>query len=1036
MSNPPSSSRPVPPRLRGLLRGAAARLPEGLPTRAARMLRRGATVSVVATVTDANATFLPELLGSLGAQSRRADEVLLVVLGTTAPTLEAVDREVAGSWRVRRSDLPGADPLTGLAHGAGLAAGDRLLLVDAGDRLAPRALETLSAALDTGAELAGADLGTVGRADLADLMVTRALWERVGRPTVEADAPFALWWTAARLVTAAAPRHAPVPLPAGVREGERRGTGDAFGSMPVRAPWVPAWTAAVEDVLGRIGDGSERAAAVAGLLGDQAQPYLADAERCTGQEWAALAAAVRRWRDLVPAIRDVPGVEARVRVLLAAGDRRADLESFNLARWADGGALSTRVADGRVHAVLPVDVDPAALVLPEAETPLTAAVRRLRWTGDGEVEVEVVAHLRHVASDGGTATLHLLGPGGACTDVRAARQRDPEVDLALADRHADHAEASFRARFDVAALLRGAAAGDGWRLEVTLDLGGVVRRGPVTSVDQRGSAGAFPARGFDGLTLAARPGLPDGRLLVATDTPPPAVPALGVEDVRLDGDELVVRLRGPVTGPLTLGLDGPRAPAPVPARPVDGGAEARLPLRFDPWGLGERPLPPGGYRVRVGGTSGPVRLDAGLAARLPETQSSPTYRMRLQRALADGGALLTLGPPLADDEVGPAAQQRLQRWYATDEHRLDPTAVYLQSYTGQAATDTPLALHHELRRTRPDLRLRWAVADSSVLVPEGAERLLLRSREWYDALATSAHVVTNIDMERWFVRRPGQRLLQSFHGYPSKAMGLSAWEAKGFTPLRLDAQLRRTSGTWDLLLTPDPAMDVHYREQYRYDGEILAAGYPRDDVLVGPDAPRLRAEARARLGLADGQRAVLYAPTWRDDLATNFRAATMSTAFDVERAADALGPDYVILLRGHRFHRRRDGLAGAARLLDVTDYPEINDLVLACDVAVLDYSSLRFDVALTGRPMVFLVPDLDRYAGGRGFLYDFASSAPGPLVATTDEVVDLLRDLDGLAGESAAALTAFNDRFNSLQDGHAAERVVRAFFGPDPTLRG
>ena len=442
-------------------------------------------------------------------------------------------------------------------------------------------------------------------------------------------------------------------------------------------------------------------------------------------------------------------------------------------------------------------------------------------------------------------------------------------------------------------------------------------------------------------------------------------------------------------------------------------------------------MPPGAHRVSL---SGPARvvLDTDLLARLPETQTSSTYRVRVQRALADGGALLTLGPPLADDEVGPAAQQRLQRWYATDEHRLDPTAVYLQSYTGQSATDTPLALHHELRRTRPDLRLRWAVADSSVAVPEGAERLLWRSREWYDALATSAHVVTNIDMERWFVRRPGQRLLQSFHGYPSKSMGIAAWEAKCFTPQRVEAQLRRTSGTWDLLLTPDPAMDEHYRREYRYDGEILAGGYPRDDVLVGPDAERLRAQARARLGLAEGQKAVLYAPTWRDDLATNFRAAPMTTAFDVEAAAAALGPGWTILLRGHRFHRRRADLAGGARLLDVTDYPEVNDLVLAADAAVLDYSSLRFDFALTGRPMVFLVPDLDRYTGGRGFLYDFAPSAPGPLLARTDEVVERLRDLDALAAETAPALAAFNERFNSLQDGHSAERVVRAFFGPGP----
>jgi CDP-glycerol glycerophosphotransferase len=97
---------------------------------------------------------------------------------------------------------------------------------------------------------------------------------------------------------------------------------------------------------------------------------------------------------------------------------------------------------------------------------------------------------------------------------------------------------------------------------------------------------------------------------------------------------------------------------------------------------------------------------------------------------------------------------------------------------------------------------------------------------------------------------------------------------------------------------------------------------------------------------------------------------------------------------------------------------------------VLDYSSIRFDFALTGRPMVFCVPDLDRYAGGRGFLYDFTDSAPGPLLATTDEVVDALRDLPALERDYGPELAAFNARFNTFQDGHAAERVVEMFFGP------
>src|SRR5262249_44745649 len=135
-------------------------------------------------------------------------------------------------------------------------------------------------------------------------------------------------------------------------------------------------------------------------------------------------------------------------------------------------------------------------------------------------------------------------------------------------------------------------------------------------------------------------------------------------------------------------------------------------------------------------------------------------------------------------------------------------------------------------------------------------------------------------------------------------------------------------------------------------------GYPRDDALRAEDADVVRERTRHQLGVRPDQTAVLYAPTWRDHLATRPRAAAMSEHLDVDAAAAALGDSHVILLRGHRFH-----MPGSSRrgVVDVTDHPEINELVLASDVAVLDYSSLRFDYAQTGRPMVFLVSDLEDY---------------------------------------------------------------------------
>jgi CDP-glycerol glycerophosphotransferase (TagB/SpsB family) len=416
-------------------------------------------------------------------------------------------------------------------------------------------------------------------------------------------------------------------------------------------------------------------------------------------------------------------------------------------------------------------------------------------------------------------------------------------------------------------------------------------------------------------------------------------------------------------------------------------------------------------------------LDASTAwrDRLPVEVLGPHHRLRV---IPDGRGPgeLHLGPPRADSELGAYGQEQLRSAYAVDPRPSDPGLWYFESFAGRSATDTPRAVFEEVRRRHPELRLAWGVLDHGHWTPEGAAPVVIGSQEWYDVLGTARVLVTNTELEEWYRRRPDQLVVQCFHGYPSKAMGESEWRARELPPSRVEVMRRRTVETWDLISTPTPEMTAVYREQYGYDGPAAEHGYPRNDALSGPGADLIRREARRRLGIAPDQTAVLYAPTWRDHLASLPRSAAMTAHLDVEAAAASLGGSHVILLRGHRFHTPTGSGRG---VVDVTDHPEINELVLASDVAVLDYSSLRFDYALTGRPMVFLVPDLEHYTSGvRGFLFPFTDSAPGPLVRTTAEVVSQVRDVPGLATAWAGRIADFNARYNPWQDGSATVRFV------------
>ena len=252
----------------------------------------------------------------------------------------------------------------------------------------------------------------------------------------------------------------------------------------------------------------------------------------------------------------------------------------------------------------------------------------------------------------------------------------------------------------------------------------------------------------------------------------------------------------------TLALVGSRCTLVGSPRPaLADQIEVEVPLTWTEW-VGETFVPLGTYRPMVTTGSGeprPLYAAPSLAERFPEAQRSSAYRMRLTRGSA-GRPTVRLHTPLADDEVGRHFQHVLRTDYRRATLPLDEKAVYLQSYTGHAATDSQVAIHEELRRSRPDLTLYWCVANAATRVPEGGVPVLMYSRRWYELLGSAQYLVTNVDFERWFERRPGQRVLQTFHGYPSKSMGISMWRAKQFSRRKIEGELRRTSAR----LGPDP----------------------------------------------------------------------------------------------------------------------------------------------------------------------------------------------------------------------------------------
>lgn len=474
-----------------------------------------------------------------------------------------------------------------------------------------------------------------------------------------------------------------------------------------------------------------------------------------------------------------------------------------------------------------------------------------------------------------------------------------------------------------------------------------------------------------------------------------------------DGPALRVTVADPVRPVSGVRLEGARARVEAPVR-AGGSLSVQLPLLTERWGSPGLALPSGEYRVSLEGEVATSRLT--IDTELPERLVHPLFHAEL-RAHA-GGLVLRISPPLADDERGPRNQRRLERAY----RRASPSpeqAVFLESFYGQSASDNPLGIARTLRRMRPDVTRYWSVVDGSVAIPEGDVRLIEGSREWWRVRGAARVLIVNDWLRKRYRRRPHQHVLQTWHGTMLKRLGLDRPNVGARTRLAV----RRESARWDALLAQNAYSARIFRSAYAFTRGTWDEGYPRNDRLISEaDSDGIR---RA-VGIPDGARVVLYAPTWRDD------RTEMVDYLDLTSFARELGDDHVLLVRGHSRTLRYGRDLEADRLIDVTSYPNVADLLEVADVLVTDYSSVMFDFSATGRPVVFFTPDLAHYSSDlRGFYFDLLAEAPGPVVRTREELLDAILDAEVARPRYRQQATRWRERFTPLDDGDAGRRVVQ-----------
>ncbi|SEF01862.1 bifunctional glycosyltransferase/CDP-glycerol:glycerophosphate glycerophosphotransferase [Streptomyces sp. Ag109_O5-10] len=370
---------------------------------------------------------------------------------------------------------------------------------------------------------------------------------------------------------------------------------------------------------------------------------------------------------------------------------------------------------------------------------------------------------------------------------------------------------------------------------------------------------------------------------------------------------------------------------------------------------------------------------------------------------------------------------------------LDEDLVLYSAASHQGLRGDPAAVYRAARVIAPRLRGVWVVRDAEVAaeLPAGVDHVLLDSPEYLRLTARAKFFVNDVNWPGALVKRPGSVHVHTHRGTPLKYLGADLLGKPG-ARLGFDVpQMLRRADRWDHSLVANRHSELVWERAYPCHFASARTGSPRNDVLVtgGPT------DFRARHGIPAGHTVVLYAPTRRD-----YVRGGHVDRIDLARFAADLGEGHTLVVRLHPAlatgPARGLGLAELHRrgvVVDATGEPHAEEVMLASDALVTDYSSIMFDYANLDRPIVVHADDWPTYTASRGAYLDITAEAPGHVSRTYRELAWLFASGGWRDEESARLRADFRSRFCEFDDGRAAERVVRTLLlgeaMPDPPGR-
>lgn len=356
--------------------------------------------------------------------------------------------------------------------------------------------------------------------------------------------------------------------------------------------------------------------------------------------------------------------------------------------------------------------------------------------------------------------------------------------------------------------------------------------------------------------------------------------------------------------------------------------------------------------------------------------------------------------------------------------------IIFESFLGKQYSDSPRAIYEYLQTHYPKYKMYWSVEKKSLhnfkqLDVQCVPRFSIR---WIFLMNRAKFWVTNSRLPLWIPKPKNTIYVQTWHGTPLKRLAADMDEVH--MPETNTEKYKKNFITeakkWDYLISPNKYSTEIFKRAFQFDKKVLETGYPRNDYLINCNNDKEISRIKQSIHVPSDKKVILYAPTWRDNQFYGRGRYKFDIEMDLDKLKKELSEEYIILLRLHYLIAENLDISQySGFVFDLSYHEDIRELYIISDILITDYSSVFFDYANLKRPMIFYVYDIDEYRDNlRGFYFDFENEAPGPLVKTTEELINEINKLksEGVKNEIDSN---FYNKFCYLEDGKASERVVK-----------